>query len=147
MTNHLVFARAVLAAGVPFEVTKEPAKDGWTFLAEFDARAVAEGILKSNGTTFVYQQKNEYRLKEGISIKESLKDIFALKQKLRPQLQNDTNRGTGYSCCLCLVSYCKIRPGMESGGRAANAMTVTFKGNSYTKKVNALDVELLQDIG
>ena len=135
-----------LAAGVPFEVTKEPAKDGWTFLAEFDARAVAEGILKSNGTTFVYQQKNEYRLKEGISIKESLKDIFALKQKLRPQLQNIpiVEQDTPVVCAWYPTARSVLVWNLAEEPRT---MTVTFKGNSYTKKVNALDVELLQDIG
>ena len=65
-----------LAAGVPFEVTEEPARDGWTFLAEFDARAAAAGNLKPNGSTFIYEQKDGYRLKEGLPVTESLPEIL-----------------------------------------------------------------------
>ena len=42
-----------LAAGVPFEVTDRPAREGWTFLSDADAAAAAEGKLVSRGTRFV----------------------------------------------------------------------------------------------
>ncbi|HZZ43248.1 MAG TPA: hypothetical protein VFE58_09940 [Tepidisphaeraceae bacterium] len=42
-----------LASGVPFEVCDEPSTEGFTFLNGFDARAVAEGRVKSGGTVFV----------------------------------------------------------------------------------------------
>jgi len=42
-----------LALGIPFEVVDKPARDGWTFLSDADARAAAEGRLKSAGTVFL----------------------------------------------------------------------------------------------
>ena len=52
-----------LASGVPFEVTDEPACDGWTFLSAFDAQAVAAGALRSKGTIFMTQAETLLALK------------------------------------------------------------------------------------
>ncbi len=42
-----------LAAGIPFEVTARPARDGWTFLSDADAAAVAQNQLPSRGTRYI----------------------------------------------------------------------------------------------
>ena len=135
-----------LSAGVPFEVTEEPARDGWTFLAEFDAKAAATGNLKSNGTTFIYEQKDGYRIKEGLAVSESLPEIFALKQKLRPQLKDVpiVEEDTPVVCAWYPTARSVLLWNLEEKPKT---LTITYKGNSYTKKVKALDVELLQDIG
>ncbi len=73
-----------LACGVPFEVTDEPAKDGFTFLSPFDARAASEGKLKSPGTTFV----DESGLAAGRKIPEDFAALFEFKKEILPQLRD-----------------------------------------------------------
>jgi hypothetical protein len=70
-----------LATGIPFEVTSEPAAEGWTFLADSDAQYVG----KSPGTRFV--ARPNAGLPSGIrAVKESLPELFALKREIVPAL-------------------------------------------------------------
>jgi hypothetical protein len=62
-----------LAAGVPFEVTEEPARDGYTFLTDFDARAV-----QSAGTKLVTRK----------DVPEELPALFEFKRQILPQLED-----------------------------------------------------------
>jgi hypothetical protein len=73
-----------LAAGVPFEVTEKPAKEGWTFLSDTDARAAAEGKLLSRGTQFV--GRLTAGTTTGETCEETLPALFALKHRIRPSL-------------------------------------------------------------
>jgi hypothetical protein len=73
-----------LASGVPFEVCAEPAREGWTFLAEADARAVAAGRLKSPGTQWVV--RNAPAAADGRAVSETLEALWAFKREIRPQL-------------------------------------------------------------
>ena len=75
-----------LAAGVPFEVVDAPGKDGWTFLADADARAGAAGAFRSSGTAFVIRSEAAI-LWEGIrTMPETLPALFAFKKDILPQL-------------------------------------------------------------
>lgn len=69
-----------LATGMPFEVTDRPASDGWTFLSDADARAAADGRLKSRGTEFVYRP-SAARTRDGRPIADNLDDLFALRRE------------------------------------------------------------------
>lgn len=75
-----------LAAGVPFEVTAEPAASGWTFLGDHDAAAVAERALRSRGTVFVHRPSVGRGVEGGRAVPETLPDLFRLKRELRPHL-------------------------------------------------------------
>jgi hypothetical protein len=75
-----------LAAGVPFEVTDKPARDGWTFLSDFDARAVADKQLVSRGTRLVHRPSVKPPLADGEPLAESLDALFAFKQRIAPSL-------------------------------------------------------------
>lgn len=75
-----------LGVGVPFEVTSRPAADGWTFLSDADARALAAGRLKSRGTRFVYRPAAA-KSSEGRAVADTLPDLFALRRELIPQLR------------------------------------------------------------
>ncbi len=77
-----------LAMGIPFEVTDQPSKDGWTFLSDWDAEAVAEGKLKSAGTTLVYKPGLKTKPDSGREIAEELKDLFQFKKSVLPQIPN-----------------------------------------------------------
>ena len=76
-----------LAAGVPFEVTDRPARDGWTFLSDADAAAVTEGKLASRGTRFLGRSTG--RATTGVLelCEENLEALFALKHRIRPTLR------------------------------------------------------------
>lgn len=75
-----------LASGIPFEVTDEPASDGWTFLSDFDAGDVESGKLKSRGTRFVYGSNADKKLTGVKFVAENLKEIFAFKNQIIPYL-------------------------------------------------------------
>jgi hypothetical protein len=76
-----------LAAGVPFEVTGQPAQDGWTFLSDADAAAATQGKLVSSGTRFV--SRSTVQAITGVlePCEESLEALFALKHRIRPTLR------------------------------------------------------------
>jgi hypothetical protein len=79
-----------LAAGIPFEVTDRPARDGWTFLSDADASAAASGQLVSAGTQFVSRLPPSDT--SGVErCEESLDALFAYKRSLdgkTPYVQN-----------------------------------------------------------
>ncbi len=76
-----------LAAGIPFEVTAEPAADGWTFLGEFDAADAASGQLRSPGTAWICAAE-KYRASSALRlVPENLKELFSLKKEILPALK------------------------------------------------------------
>lgn len=75
-----------LAAGVPFELSDEPARDGWTFLSDDDARHAADGQLKSAGTTFVHRPSANAHVPNAQPLAEFLDEIFAFKARIADQL-------------------------------------------------------------
>ena len=77
-----------LAAGVPFEVTDQPAHDGWTFLSDFDAQAVAEKQLVSKGTKFVHRSSVSPPLADAEPLVESLEELFAFKRNICEKLRD-----------------------------------------------------------
>ncbi|OPZ65274.1 MAG: hypothetical protein BWY83_03043 [bacterium ADurb.Bin478] len=74
-----------LAAGTPFEVSATPAKDGWTFLADHDAAAVAGGALRSAGTVFVAREQAGLADFPGPVLADHLQALFALKHRCLEQ--------------------------------------------------------------
>lgn len=74
-----------LASGVPFEVTRKPAADGWTFLSDFDARAAQSGVLKSAGTKFVRRSSADG---DFLAVPESMDEMFAFKKRILPSLKD-----------------------------------------------------------
>ncbi len=70
-----------LAAGIPFEVTDRPARDGWTFLCQADAKAAATGQVISPGTQFVSHPPSS-NTSAVESCQESLDALFAYKRRL-----------------------------------------------------------------
>jgi hypothetical protein len=127
-----------LAAGVPFEVTDEPARDGWTFLSDADASAVAAGSLKSAGTQFAARTTT---VLSGATrrVPETLADLFALKRSLLPQW-NDTPVIEDEKPAVCawyptagiaLVWNLSERP---------ETFSVRFGRNRYELTVHGLDV-------
>jgi len=72
-----------LALGIPFEVTPEPATDGFTFLSDADAGVVAS--LPAAGTTFV--ARPQAGLPSPVrAMPEALPELFAWKRELVSRL-------------------------------------------------------------
>jgi hypothetical protein len=76
-----------LAAGIPFEVTGQPARQGWTFLSDADAAAAAAGKLVSRGTRFVSRSTAGAATGVLDPCEETLAALFALKRRIRPTLR------------------------------------------------------------
>ncbi len=74
-----------LGIGVPFEVTPQPVADGWTFLSDHDARALADGHLRSPGTEFVYRPAAA-KAPKGRGVADTLPDLFAFRRAILPEL-------------------------------------------------------------
>jgi len=80
-----------LASGIPFEVVDEIPKDGWVFLSDEDARGVAEGRIAAKSQNLLVRHKANVSGKYFMPMKENLQDVFALKNRILPEL-----KGTPY---------------------------------------------------
>ncbi len=131
-----------LAAGIPFEVTDTPAADGWTFLSDFDAVDVETGKLKSKGTQFVYGSNADKKLRNLRFIPETLKDIFALKNEIIPQLA-----GIPYvkedKPAVC-AWYPKVRTVLLWNlSETKESFTMQLDNRNLVVEIDALDAELV----
>ena len=81
-----------LALGVPFEVVEEPARDGWTFLSDFDVREVASAKSASSGSWFAGWCIGRTRPAVGGQrlevVAETLDALFAFKRRVGAALAN-----------------------------------------------------------
>ncbi len=76
-----------LASGIPFEVVEELPTDGWTFLCDADARAVAAGRLRSRGRRLVVRPESAARGPDLMPVAEDLGAMFELKRRVVPSLR------------------------------------------------------------
>jgi len=134
-----------LASGIPFEVMDEPARDGWTFLSDFDARAVPSGGLRSRGTIFVCRPGAGAQAESLLVVPESLPELFALKRKLAPQLGNvpfvEEDK----------PAVCAWYPSAEAvllwnPAEQRETFTIRFGRNRRQVFVDGLDIELVRDM-
>ena len=77
-----------LAAGIPFEVVDKIPHDGWIFLSDEDAEAVAEGRLSVKKNNLVVRKEAGAKDGRFIRLHETLEDIFAFKRQVVPTLKN-----------------------------------------------------------
>lgn len=135
-----------LAVGVPFEVTAEPAGDGWTFLADFDARNAATGKLRSNGTTFVVRPESTARPEGAAAVRDSLPELFDLKRRLLPRL-GDVPFVEEDKAVVC-AWYPAVRAVLLWNlAEQQETVTLKFRETRRPVTVGSLDVELVNDVG
>ena len=132
-----------LASGVPFEVTDTLNAGGWTFLAKYDAEAVTAGKLKAGNSKIIHNVKDLNDEKRFLYLPETLEDIFRFKQKIVPELEN-----VPY-VVEDLPVVCAWYPGINSVilwnlSEVSKNLTVRFKNQQYSIKVEGLNAELLQ---
>ena len=135
-----------LAAGVPFEVTCEPASDGWTFLSDFDARTVSSGSLQSRGTTFVCRPGANVRGESLLVVPESLPELFALKRKLAPLLGNVpfVEEDKPVVCAWYPSARAVL---LWNLAEQRENLTISFGQTHRRVAVDGLDVELAREVG
>jgi len=75
-----------LACGLPFEVVENLSPEGWNFLSDFDARALA-GARPETNSRVVCRDSATIRPPRAEVLTESLPVLFAFKQRILPQLQ------------------------------------------------------------
>ena len=75
-----------LASGIPFEVVEELPTDGWAFLSDADARAVAEGRLATRGRNLIVRPESGARGPQLVPVSEDLSSIWRLKESVIPAL-------------------------------------------------------------
>jgi hypothetical protein len=130
-----------LAAGIPFEVTDRPARDGWTFLSEADAKAAATGQLISPGTQFVSHlpPSNTSTVER---CEESLDALFAYKRRLdgkTPFVENAEPAVLGW--------YPSTHAALLWNPNAARrTFTVRYGGRTRELAIDGLDGALLPDL-
>ena len=76
-----------LASGIPFEVVEDISRDGWIFLSDEDARAVAEGRLKAKENNLVIRNRAKVSGDHFIPMEEEMGDLMEFKQQIIPKLK------------------------------------------------------------
>ncbi len=76
-----------LATGVPFEVVESPARTGWTFLSDFDARELAARPDRTSAR-FVCRPSAASHPPGAEIVGETLLELFAFKNRLRDKLRD-----------------------------------------------------------
>jgi len=129
-----------LASGIPFEVTDEPARDGWTFLSEADAKTAASGKFHSPGTTFVQRPPALHQVGTELC-EESLEALFAYKRRLDPRIPFVENPEPAI-----LGWYPSAHAALLWNPTAARkTFSVRHRRGTRTLTLDALDAELLRD--
>lgn len=132
-----------LASGIPFEVTDTLNTDGWTFLAEYDAKAVSSGKLKAARSNLVHHVKELDHAKKFMYLPETMEDIFRFKREIQAELE-DVPYVTDE-----LPVVCAWYPSINSVllwnlSEDAQNLTVKFKGKDYSVPVEGLNAEFIQ---
>jgi len=132
-----------LAAGVPFEVTDTLDSNGWTYMSEYDAKAVYAGKLKGGRSNLIHNVRDLKNEKKLMYLPETLEDIFRFKREILPDLEN-----VPY-VLEDLPVVCAWYPEINSVlmwnlSEESKDLTVKFKNQKYRIKAEGLNAELLQ---
>ncbi len=131
-----------LALGIPFEVTDEPAADGFTFLSDPDANAVA--TLRSRGTVFVARPR-AVPLKDVRFVPDTLPELFAFKRQILPQLGH-TPYVEGEAPVVCAWYPTARAVLMWNLAEQRAEFTLRCRNSRRTVGMNGLDVALVEDV-
>ncbi len=133
-----------LASGIPFEVVDELPDDGWVFLSDEDAKAVAEKRLIPRKSKLLTRKDSGLSDKNLITINEDFSDIFALKNKIIPLI-----KGVPYIAGDDPVVFAWY-PGAKTGllwnvNNDKKSFRVMLDGKVIkTVEINPLDVEMVR---
>lgn len=135
-----------LASGVPFKVTDELSGDGWTFLSDFDARGLISKFSTIPSGSVVVRPESGVECKGARVVPESLKNIFAMRREIMPQLA-DVPVVMEETPVVC-AWYPDIKSVvLWNLSEESKALTVRFKDHYRNVSIEALGIELIEDIG
>lgn len=135
-----------LASGIPFQVVDELPIDGWAFLCDADARAVAEGRLKPRGRNLIVRPESGARGPDLMPVYENLPSMMQLKESILPAL-----RGVPYVAGADPVVFAWY-PGARAGlvwnlEEQPRSYSVVRDGKELAQvSVPALGVEIIGDL-
>lgn len=131
-----------LALGIPFEVTSETARDGFTFLSDADAATAHD--LPANGTTLI--GRPQAGLPERVrAVPESWNELLAWKRELLPQLTT-IPYVDGDSPVVCAWYPTARAVVVWNLSDQRQELTLRYGPSQRSVSVPGLDVALLQDI-
>ena len=131
-----------LALGIPFEVTAEPASDGFTFLSGADARAL--GNLRSPGTVFVARSASG---SPGVRVvPEALDTLLELKREMLAQLE-EVPYVEGESPVVCGWYPTARGVLLWNLSERREEFGLRYRGSRRTISVDGLDVAWVDGIG
>jgi hypothetical protein len=131
-----------LVAGVPFEVTDRPARDGWTFLSDADAQSAASGQLVSPGTHLV----TRLRLPNSVAGMEQCEESFEALARYK-RLLDGTTPFVETAEPAVLGWYPSARSALLWNPTAARKeFRVRYGARTRDVTVDGLDCVLLQDL-
>jgi len=132
-----------LASGIPFEVTEMPAKDGYTFLSDADARAFAEGAVKGHGSVLIHRDDAGVKLEGARAMSESLEAMFALKHEMLPSLKDApyVKEDLPVVCAWYPTAGTTALWNLSEQGQS---FTVAYKGTEKTVSVDGLGLSLIE---
>mgnify|MGYP001210295543 FL=1 len=135
-----------LAAGIPFEVADQRPRDGWTFLSDFDARALDTNSKNGAGTLFIHRPSAKVKLLESEPLEESLDALFALKQRIKPKLESIPYVEEN------IPAVCAWYPSAQSVliwnlTEEPQKLTLKFKASRRPVHLNALGTALVEEVG
>jgi hypothetical protein len=134
-----------LATGVPFEVTEKAAADGYTFLADADARGVQGSGQPSPGTTFVVRPGVAGPRPDMRAVAESLSSLFALKREMVPRLADVpyVEEDAPVVCAWYPTARAAL---LWNLAETRSTLTLRFRSTRRTVTVEALDVALVEQL-
>ena len=135
-----------MATGVPFEVTDVIAEDGCTFLSDADARAVADGALKTNGSMLLHRDNAGAKTEATRPVVESLDALFALKHELLPSFGNVPYVAEELPV-VCAWYPTAGTVALWNLSEQQQRFTTVFKDKQYPVDVAPLGMALLENLG
>jgi hypothetical protein len=130
-----------LATGVPFEVTGEPAAEGWTFLSDADVGALTGTQLPSRGTQYL----SRLNASGARQVSETLPDLFRLKAELMPQLR-PFPVVLEEKPVVCAWYPTARRALLWNLAEQREVFTLEYAGKRRHVEIGPLDVKLVRDV-
>ena len=132
-----------LALGIPFEVTGQPAADGFTFLSDADARCADH--LRSAETVLVGRPQSG--LPSTVrAIPETLPDLFALKREMLPRL-GQTPYVAGETPVVCAWYPTARAVLLWNLTQRREAFVLSCDKSRRSVPVDGFDVALIENVG
>ena len=131
---------------MPFEVTETLASDGYTFLADADAGAIADGGIKAKGGTLIHRDSLELDSTAMRPLAESFEQLFALKHTVIPHLK-DVPYVLEDEPVVCAWYPTARTVALWNLANKPREFTVAYNQQRYSAKASSLGMVLLENVG